>query len=98
MKNAMTEGWNGDDYLMLFSADEAEAASERYGIGALLPGYRIVGDRRDIPLDLTHEAAVWDQPTAKENTTWVPFAQHADVVRWWNTLYRDLKAKPCPAR
>ena len=39
----MTEGWAGDDYVMLFSTDEAQAASERYGIADLLPGYRIVG-------------------------------------------------------
>ena len=41
----MTEGWAGDDYVMLFSADEAQSASERYGIADLLPGYRIVGLR-----------------------------------------------------
>ena len=41
----MIEGWAGDDYVMLFSPDEAQAASERYGIADLLPGYRILGLR-----------------------------------------------------
>ena len=41
----MTEGWNCDDYVVLFSGREAHSATERYGIAALLPGYRIVGLR-----------------------------------------------------
>lgn len=45
MSVPMIEGWAGDDYLMLFSTDEAKAASERYGIADLLPGYRIIGLR-----------------------------------------------------
>lgn len=43
--SSMTEGWAGDDYVMLFSPDEEQAASERYGIADLLPGYRILGLR-----------------------------------------------------
>jgi len=42
---SMIEGWAGDDYLMLFSTDEANAASERYGIADLLAGYRVIGLR-----------------------------------------------------
>ena len=45
MAVSMIEGWAGDDYLVLFSTDEAEAASERYGITDLLPGFRILGLR-----------------------------------------------------
>lgn len=41
----MTEGWFGDDYFVLFSDDEAVAASRRYGIGEALPGYMIIGLR-----------------------------------------------------
>jgi len=41
----MTEGWNRDDYVVLFSGRESHSATERYGIAALLPGYRIVGLR-----------------------------------------------------
>jgi hypothetical protein len=26
-----------------------------------------------------------------ENLTWVSFELHAELVRWWNRLYRDLK-------
>jgi len=39
----MREGWYGDDYVILFSEDEATTASRRYGIGEALPGYTIVG-------------------------------------------------------
>ena len=41
----MVEGWAGNDYLMLFSTDEAKAAAERYAIADLLLGYRIIGLR-----------------------------------------------------
>ena len=41
----MIEGWDGDDYLLLFSGEEVQSASEGYGIATLLPGYRIVGLR-----------------------------------------------------
>jgi hypothetical protein len=32
-------------------------------------------------------------PTAKENIAWVPFEQHAELVRWWSKLYRDTVGK-----
>jgi hypothetical protein len=41
----MVEGGAGDDYLVLFSATEARATSDRYGIASMLPGYRVVGLR-----------------------------------------------------
>jgi hypothetical protein len=138
----MTEGWNGDDYLMLFSGEEAQSASERYGIAALLPGYRIVGlhfwddfivqdENGDtftlpaVPCDSAELARFqvppadelvpddrfagkvkWylkpikfgGDPRASENTTWVTLAEHADFVRWWNDLYRDLTAGRSPAK
>jgi hypothetical protein len=39
----MHEGWNGDDYLVIFEDSEATVANDRYGINALLPGYSIIG-------------------------------------------------------
>jgi hypothetical protein len=39
----MVEGWHGDDYLALYSDEEGQSASERYGIASLLPGFSIVG-------------------------------------------------------
>ena len=137
----MTEGWNGDNYLVLFSSEEAQSTSQRYGITALLPGYRIVGlyfwddfivqnENGDtftlptVPCDSTelarfqvpaaHELVPddrfagkvkWytkpikfgDDPTANENTTWVTLAQHEELVRWWNTLYRDLTPNRGPS-
>jgi hypothetical protein len=41
----MREGWHGDDYLTLFADSEVDAASARYAISALLPGYEVVGLR-----------------------------------------------------
>jgi len=40
----MTEGWYGDDYLVLFE-EKAAALDQAYGFGAALPGYRLVGLR-----------------------------------------------------
>ncbi len=41
----MREGWHGEEYLVLFAAQEALWASERYKISAMLPGFRVVGLR-----------------------------------------------------
>jgi hypothetical protein len=41
----MTEGWHGEDYLVIFETSDVDAVSECYGISAQLPGYRIVGLR-----------------------------------------------------
>ena len=41
----MMEGWAGDEYLVLFSAEESKAVPERYGVTDLLPGFRILGLR-----------------------------------------------------
>src|SRR5207245_7401233 len=40
----MTEGWYGDDYLILFE-ERAVALDRAYGLSAALPGYRLVGLR-----------------------------------------------------
>jgi hypothetical protein len=29
-------------------------------------------------------------PTLGDNATWVTFAQHAELVQWWNRKYREL--------
>ena len=39
----MNEGWLGDDYLILFDESEVLAASDRYAISELLPGYQVLG-------------------------------------------------------
>jgi hypothetical protein len=39
----MREGWNSEDYLILFDEDEIRAASEKYSISTLLPGHEVVG-------------------------------------------------------
>jgi hypothetical protein len=132
----MTEGWNGDNYLVLFNDEEVQSASRRYDIAALLPGCLVVGlsfwddfivqDEHGatytlpaVPCDSTElvrfrvpaaDELVPDtrfagkvrwfikpvkfggDPTATENTTWVTLAEHAEFVRWWNALYRDLMA------
>ena len=41
----MREGWVGDDYLILFEADELQDASARYSFSELLPGYMLRGLR-----------------------------------------------------
>jgi hypothetical protein len=39
----MREGWHNDDYLILFDETEVYAASNRYAISELLPGFEITG-------------------------------------------------------
>jgi len=39
----MQEGWHGEDYLILFSEPEIEAAAQRYGLPELLPEHHIIG-------------------------------------------------------
>jgi hypothetical protein len=41
----MTEGWYGDEHLILFDGAEVASASERYAIAQFLPGYRVIGLR-----------------------------------------------------
>jgi hypothetical protein len=41
----MREGWVGDDYLVLYEAEELDAAAARYSFAELLPGYKLVGLR-----------------------------------------------------
>jgi hypothetical protein len=37
------EGWNGDDYLILFDQQEIPAVSDRYAISQWLPGHEVIG-------------------------------------------------------
>ena len=39
----MREGWHGEDYVVLFDESELTAASERYEVSRLLPGFMVVG-------------------------------------------------------
>jgi hypothetical protein len=41
----MQEGWQGDDYLILFNEPEIAQVSAGYGIADFLPGHVIVGLR-----------------------------------------------------
>ena len=41
----MLEGWNGDDYLILFDPSEVPDASVRYELSSSLPGYEVLGLR-----------------------------------------------------
>jgi len=41
----MKEGWIGEDYLILFTPEEAVLATQRYAIETGLPGYSIIGLR-----------------------------------------------------
>jgi hypothetical protein len=41
----MKEGWLNDDYLVLFSEEEVDAISSKYGISQSLPNYALVGLR-----------------------------------------------------
>lgn len=41
----MDEGWLGDDYLIIFEKSEALAATERYQLKDIFPGYTVVGLR-----------------------------------------------------
>ena len=39
----MNEGWNGNDYLILFDEAESELMTEGYGVRQFLPGLTVVG-------------------------------------------------------
>ena len=41
----MREGWWNDDYMILFEAAEIAAATDRYEVSHLLPGYVVIGLR-----------------------------------------------------
>jgi len=41
----MTEGWHDDEYLVLFSEEEVEPMTQRYGLKRFINGFRIVGLR-----------------------------------------------------
>jgi len=135
----MTEGWCGDDHLILFDEAEVVAASERYAISQFLPGYQVIGLRswddfilRDSmgstyivptvpaiaeylspytlptggstisPDDRFLEKIKWyvtpivfgGDPNLGKNVIWVTHGQHAEIVRWWNNLYRSLTSQP----
>jgi hypothetical protein len=35
-------------------------------------------------------------PKAEDDIIWVSHEQHAQLVRWWNTLHRSVKTPPNP--
>ena len=132
----MTEGWYGDDHLILFNEAEVSSASDRYAISQFLPGYRVIGlrgwddfilqDSRGSTYSVTTVPAVAEylspytlppagstlspdnrfqerikwyvkpvvfggDPTLGENVVWVSHEQHAQLVKYWNDLYRSVK-------
>jgi len=135
----MKEGWLADDYLILFDEAEVGAASDRYAISQLLPGFQVLGLRgwddfilRDsegqtysvptVPTDQRYlspfplpgagsrlrpdprhsERIKWyvtpivfgGDPGVGANLVWVSHEEHAQLVRWWNDMYRSLKGHP----
>jgi len=132
----MTEGWYGDDHLILFDEAEVASASDRYAISQFLPGYRVIGlrgwddfilqDSMGSTYSVTTVPAVTEylspftlppagstpspddrfqgrikwyvkpvafggDPTLGENVVWVSHEQHAQLVKYWNDLYRSVK-------
>ena len=135
----MKDGWQDDDYFVLFeSQEEAIAATARYGLSEHLPGYFAVGlkgwddfilcdnnakyftvptvplSKEEIrpysfpaeTLKLKPDARLANKirwyikpiifggsPTEHGNLAWITHEQHAEVVRFWNKTYFELKNK-----
>ena len=72
----MTEGWFGDDYLILFE-DQATALERAYGLNAALPGYRLVGLKSWDDFLVQDSGGEWftvpTVPLAKEHLAPFPF-------------------------
>jgi hypothetical protein len=72
----MREGWHGD--LILFDESEAVAASDRYELLRLLPGFNVLGLRSGddfIRIVFGGEAGVG------ENLVWISYEEHAQLVK-----------------
>ena len=39
----MTEGWHGDEYLVIFSQEQSSVMAEKYQLARVLPGFLLVG-------------------------------------------------------
>jgi hypothetical protein len=134
----MREGWVGDNYLILFEAEELQTQSAKYSFSDLLPGYTLLGLRGwdefivddnaghiftvpTVPVSTTHlarfklpcsdEAWTADErfagkikwylkplvfggdPSSHQNQAWISHDQHAQLVRYWNNMYRSMKAQ-----
>lgn len=132
----MQEGCVGDDYLILFDADELEARAESYTFSSLLPGYKPLGLRGwddfivddgaghlftvpTIPVEAQYltpfllpgadrawatderfsgkikwyvKPLIFGGDPSHENQMWVTHDQHSQLVRYWNDMYRSMKA------
>jgi hypothetical protein len=91
----IVQGENGDTYtLPAVPCDSTELARFQVPTAKeLVPDSRFAGKVRWFIKPIKFGGSA----TASENTTWVSLTQHADLVRWWNTLYRDLTANRGPA-
>ncbi len=60
----MKDGWYQDDYLVLFSPNEADTASAQYAVARWLPAHRVVGLRSwDDLLVQDHSGLVFSVPS-----------------------------------
>jgi len=60
----MTEGWLGDEYLMLLSEDESASYSARCEFESLLPGYTLIGFRSwDDFIVIGKDGGIYSLPT-----------------------------------
>jgi hypothetical protein len=88
---SMREGWNTDDYLILFDQDEISAASEKYSISTLLPGYEVVGLRGwDDFIVRNREGQIFTVPTIPVDAKYLASFQLPESSRELQTDERFL--------
>jgi hypothetical protein len=77
----MHEGWHGNEYLVLFEANEVAKASERYAVASWLPGYELLGLRGWDDLIVRGPTGGWfTVPTVPMLSSYLkPFAQPKEV-------------------
>ena len=96
----MNEGWNGDEYLILFEEGEIVSASDRYAISEFLPGFQVIGLRGWDDLIVRDSAGrIYCVPTVpavpkclsplhsfpKSATDLKPDERFRNVVKWYVT-------------
>jgi len=80
----MVEGWDNDNYFVLFDAPEIDLASAAYGIERWLPGYKVIGLKSwDDLLVKDGGNGVYTVPTvplAREHLASCPSVPRGDVL------------------
>ncbi len=92
----MTEGWHGDDYLLLFESHEIDSVTAAYGLPRFMPGYRVLGLKSWDDFILSDQAgATFTLPTvpmvAKYLAPWTfrrpanlqPDAKFQGKIKWY---------------